>query len=375
MTRPPLPELTARWFPLLPRARPVCRALYLRIDEVRELAAAACSGPPERRLSSAAEAHNKAALIASDCGLADLAWQLCWRQFDTFSAAMPLTPQAARLALQPLINLGRLLTRNGNHDSAYQHYLGLHDAAVTRTRQAIAGRTIDLSHLVTEPEARHEIRRHLWTVLLADGTRALTAAGRWPQALTHLQQHKGIGTRLLDGRQVAIVAACHAGESDHAFALAVTSATSEPWEHAIRSYFSALSVAMNGSPAESHLAAAAESHDQIAAMPGSQLFSTRLGLCVLELAQDRLRAGRKAFADRIIDDAIGSADAYAARDILAQAGRYLSVSQGTRKALSAIVDSSGLGHGDIPADAINGLLEAATASEYQIGVVLGARII
>jgi hypothetical protein len=49
---------------------------------------------------SAAEALNKAALIASDCGLVDLAQQLCWRQFDIFQAATPLTARTAKPALQ-----------------------------------------------------------------------------------------------------------------------------------------------------------------------------------------------------------------------------------------------------------------------------------
>ncbi|MGH3903080.1 MAG: hypothetical protein ACRDTE_02600, partial [Pseudonocardiaceae bacterium] len=40
--------------------------------------------------------------------------------------------------------------------------------------------------------------RWLWSALLSDGTRALTRAGRWAQALQHAQQHKGIGQRLLD---------------------------------------------------------------------------------------------------------------------------------------------------------------------------------
>lgn len=87
------------WFPLLPRARPSARALHVRVDEIRRLACSATQGPGEVRLSSAAEALNKAALIASDCGLVDLAQQLCWRQFDIFQAATPLTAKTAKLAL------------------------------------------------------------------------------------------------------------------------------------------------------------------------------------------------------------------------------------------------------------------------------------
>ncbi|MGH3754979.1 MAG: hypothetical protein ACRDRP_20235 [Pseudonocardiaceae bacterium] len=97
----------AEWFPLLPRGRPPCRALPCRVDEIRELARSASYGANDARISLAAEAHNKAALILSDCGLADLAQQLCWRQFDIFRAATPLTAKTAKIALQPIVNLGR----------------------------------------------------------------------------------------------------------------------------------------------------------------------------------------------------------------------------------------------------------------------------
>jgi hypothetical protein len=77
----------AEWFPLLPRTRPPCRPLPRRIGEISELARSASQGANETRISSATEAHNKAALILSDCGLHGLAQQLCWRQFNIFNAA------------------------------------------------------------------------------------------------------------------------------------------------------------------------------------------------------------------------------------------------------------------------------------------------
>ncbi|MGH3684444.1 MAG: hypothetical protein ACRDRU_23605 [Pseudonocardiaceae bacterium] len=51
---------------------------------------------------------------ANGCGLLDLAQQLCWRQFDLFQATTPLTAKTAKLALQPIVNLGRLSTRDGD---------------------------------------------------------------------------------------------------------------------------------------------------------------------------------------------------------------------------------------------------------------------
>lgn len=104
-----LPANVAEWFPLVPRPRPPCGELRQRVAEVRALARLSSNG--RTGLATAAEAHNKAALIASDCGLSDLARRLCWRQFDVFQAAAPLSATAAKFALQPIVNLGRLLTR------------------------------------------------------------------------------------------------------------------------------------------------------------------------------------------------------------------------------------------------------------------------
>jgi hypothetical protein len=73
---------------------------------------------PDRRrtdlpavLSIAAAAQNKAALIASDCGLTNLArsrhaneatW--CWCQFDAYLRALPWGARVAQHALEPLVN-------------------------------------------------------------------------------------------------------------------------------------------------------------------------------------------------------------------------------------------------------------------------------
>jgi hypothetical protein len=59
----------------------------------------------------------------SDCGLADLAQQMCWRQFDIFHAATSLTAKTAKFALQPIVNRGRLATRGGDGARAYQIFL------------------------------------------------------------------------------------------------------------------------------------------------------------------------------------------------------------------------------------------------------------
>lgn len=229
------------WFPLLPRARPPARALHLRVEEIRGLACSACEGPDEIRLSPAAEALNKAALVASDCGLVDLAKQLCWRQFDIFQAATPLTVKTAKLALQPIVNLGRLATRDGDGARAYRIFENAYDAVKTQAATEIGGRDVDFRQFVNKTEERQEIQKFLWTILLADGTRALATAGRWVDALRHIEQYKGIGKRMLDGRQVAILARCVTGDYDAAIDLLDDSATPDPWEEAVATCLRTLS--------------------------------------------------------------------------------------------------------------------------------------
>lgn len=70
-----------RRFPLVARPRPACPPLNERVKEVGDLATAAAEQTGTTGLSLAATAHNKAALIASDCGLADRARSLCQQQF------------------------------------------------------------------------------------------------------------------------------------------------------------------------------------------------------------------------------------------------------------------------------------------------------
>jgi hypothetical protein len=131
-------------FPLLPRSKPVCRSLTDRVDRVRRQADLA-SQRTDEALLRAAEAHNLAALILSDCGMAQAARDLCWRQFDLFATSGPYDQATAKLALQPLVNLGRLHTRDGNGTAAYQLHEALFRAAQSRSDAVIDATRIDMA--------------------------------------------------------------------------------------------------------------------------------------------------------------------------------------------------------------------------------------
>jgi len=60
---------------------------------------------------------------------------------------------------------------------------------------------------------------HTGPVLLATGARALAVAGRWEDAYARLCGYQGIGRRMLDGRQVVVIAHAASGDTDGALAL------------------------------------------------------------------------------------------------------------------------------------------------------------
>jgi hypothetical protein len=352
------------WFPLVPRPRPYCRSLAHRIEEIEQLAQSAADDPTDTRISTAAEAHNKAALLLSDCGLDDLAHRLCWQQFDLFHAARPLALRSAKLALQPMVNLGRLLIRIGHNDLANEVFQNLFNAVRDQTTTTLDGRAIDFSHFVDQPEHLKEVGQFLWAVLLADGTRALTRAGRWHDALQHLQKHKGIAKRMLDGRQVAILARHFAGDHDTALNLLDDSALPNPWEQAVATFLRALCTTAE-QPAEASMTGMVDAFLNLGPTPGHPVFRIRLGLCVLDLASESTAPH---LATRITREALTSLDAYTARDVLSHHLCCSNMSDTDRNTLIAIVQESGLNRGTMPAQLLDGLMAALRTSEAQLAL-------
>ncbi|WP_019854010.1 hypothetical protein [Actinopolyspora mortivallis] len=361
-----LHERLAAWFPLLPRPRPACRALTERVDEIGQLAHNATHGPPEHRLTTAAEACNKAALILSDCGLPDRAHQLCWRQFDLFHAYSPLEPTTAKLALQPLVNLGRLHIRTGQASRAHQLFTHAYRALRTATATMLDGRNVDLNDLIDDQNAaRGELVRFLWTVLLADGTRALTRAGRWTDALSHLEHHKGIGDRMLDGRQVAILTRIINGDHEHALDLLEHSSTTDTWEQAVASYLTTLCLTTaehDTQPADTEMVERYLALPQHSTPP---VFHCRLGLCVLDLTSHTPH--HAPITTDITRQAITSADAYVAREVLDDPLCAQHMSDTERHTLTHIIATAGLHHGEeIPAEILTELTDTVAESENSL---------
>ncbi|WP_461013637.1 hypothetical protein [Streptomyces daliensis] len=313
------------------------------------------------KLSLAALAQNKAALIASDCGVPDLARTLCWRHAEVFLGAQPLSAQEARYALEPVVNLARLLVRDGDGSSAYRVLEDLVHAAKSGGRAEVDGHTVRFENLTATQEDHHQLHRWLWTVLLADGIRALVTAGEWERARAQARQHRGIGTRLLDGRQVEIVGRCLAGDPADAHALLNSSVTAEPWERPVASCLAILCQHQAGKVEQTTLATMVQDYLSLDTPAELDLFRTRVGLAALDLSELD-PAHTSAITDRLLTEAAGGRNGYTAREVLAHPTCRERLEPATQRALRTALSSSGLGQGHIPTYLEQDLLHAAEHS-------------
>nr|WTB08267.1 hypothetical protein OG546_31030 [Streptomyces antimycoticus] len=345
----------AQRFPLVARPRPACPPLAERVREISELAR---SAEREGKLILAAAAQNKAALIASDCGMPDLARTLCWRHAEVYLCAQPLSAQEARYALEPVVNIARLLIRDGDGNGAYGLLDGLVQAARARGGAEVDGHTMSFKDLTTTEEEHHQLYQWLWTVLLGDGTRALVAAGAWDRARSHARRHRGVGQRLLDGRQVEVLGRCLAGDPAGAYAFLRESVPAEPWEHAVASCLAAFCRHLSGLDDETITATMVNSYLSLDTTADLDLFRTRLGLTALDLTEPD-SALATAVATRLLREAVSCGNGYVAREVLAHPSCRERLEPSAEGILNAAVYSAGLDQGHIPTPLERELVQAA----------------
>lgn len=346
----------AQRFPLVARPRPACPPLADRIQEITDLAATA---KRDNNVTSAAVALNKAALIASDCGIPDLARSVCWHHAEVLLDAQPLSAQEARYALEPLVNLARLRIRDGDGHRAYQILTSLNRAVRSQTDTVIDGRPLTFQSLTASPADHRTLCQWLCSVLLADGTRALATAHRWVRAQAHSEQHHGVGQRLFDGRQVAVLVHCLGGQHHEALAFLDQSALVEDWEHAVAACLTTLCTTAAGKDPTGHVERMVQHYVALGAEPGLAVFRTRVGLTVLDLVP---HARQAEVARHLIREATTAADGYVARDVLAHPVCHTGMTLAERRELSATVVSASLDQGHIPAPLEQALRDATSVS-------------
>ncbi|RSM80871.1 hypothetical protein DMH04_28540 [Kibdelosporangium aridum] len=347
----------ARRFPLVARTRPACIPLARRVADLRGRARKAANSGD---LIESAAVHNQAALVASDCGLPDLARQWCHNQVNIYLRARPLGAQAARLALEPITNLARLYIREGQGERAFTLMENLFTAVSSRADATVDGIQIP-ADLTDSAETHQHIRSWLWAVLLATGGRALATAGRWAEARARLDQYKGIGRRMLDGRQVAVIAHAVSGDTDRALGLLADTAPGEPWEGAVTS---CLTIQCHNSLSSGDLTALLDRYRSLdTSTPGLAVFHTRLGLSFVDAIGGVNDPSARQIAIDLVDYATATEDGYVARDIFAHNGCRELLTDSRACSLSDLIEACALGSGVLSAALLADLTAALADTE------------
>lgn len=356
----------AQRFPLVARFRPTCLPLASRVRGLVELADAAVK-ESDQGLASAV--YNQAALIASDLGLPDLARELCHEHAAAYLHACPLPGMSAIRGLEPVVNLARLQIRAGRADEGRERLLDLYGAVEAGTAAQFEGVAIPADLTATD-EDRHEVRAWLWRVLLADGTRTLTTEGRWAEAKAHIEAHRGVGKRMLDGRQVAVLAALTAGDTAWAHVLLADTKPGDPWEQAVTACLTVLCRRDAGQPVDRHLADLVTAYSGQKTEPGTTVFDIRLGLTVL----DAIGSAEAPAARRIVEDlhrkTTDAQDGYAARENLAHPLFTATATDRQAQDCRDLVRACALGAGTIPDELQGELASALRASDSVIRATL-----
>ncbi|WP_043680790.1 hypothetical protein [Streptomyces xylophagus] len=357
----------AQHFPLVARFRPACLPLPQRVRALADLADTAVK-KTDQGLASAV--YNQAALIASDLGLPDLAREMCHQHAAAYLDACPLPGMSAIRGLEPVVNLARLQIRAGHGDVGRRRLLDLYKTVEAGAAARFEGIAVP-AELTATADDRHEVRAWLWRVLLADGTRTFTAEGRWAEALTHIEAHRGVGKRMLDGRQVAVLAALVEGDTTRATALLAPTMPGDPWEQAVTGCLSVLCRREAGQPFDGHLASLVTTYSERKSEPGMTVFDTRLGLTVL----DAIDFADVPAAHRIVEDlhrrTADAEDGYAARENLAHPLFTTLATERQVQDCRALVSACGLGAGILPKELQGELTAALRASDRVIRRSLG----
>jgi hypothetical protein len=341
-------------FPLLGRPRPACPALRLRIQEITDAATDARLNA-EHRMAHAAHSLNKAALVASDCGMADLARQLCWQHIDTYRHIQrPLTIIEALYMLEPVLNLARLDIRADHGTSALRLLEAMHQAVTRRCDLTVGDHTLPTANLVGDQHDRRQLREWVWLQLIPEGVRALALADRWADAAEHARTYNGIGVHLMEGRQAAIIAHCIQGELPQARTLLAESTPTQPWEQEIAPCLH------TDTQMAQHLTTAITRYAARTPMAGYASYRARLGLTIATLASAIRPDLATNLLGQIAEAAIDSTDGYAARDVLGFREPIDGITDRQHRDLARLASESGLGVGTLPEPALQRLTTAAT---------------
>lgn len=361
----------AERIPLVRRPKPLGLALETRITELTALTDWPAGADHQQQVARASGVINVAALIASDTGLPNLAEDLCWRLHAIFIEPRDVTPDVAVMALMPLTNIARLLTRENQPTEAFELIQRLYRAARHSEVATIRGRDVDLSPWTCTPEHHRRICTELWSTLLIDGARALVRAGCWTRATETIANHRGIGHRLLDGRQIKIMSLLEQDLRPQATALIDSTMPTENWETAVGCLLRLSCRHIGAKAPHDELDSAVDTTLALMndAEPNTAAFRARLGLTTLDLASDR--RSTKAITQlrhAVVDAALS--DAYAARDALRSKELCAHLTMEQDHKLNAVLAASGIGRRMLSAEQVHDLTTAVDLAEEYLRTLL-----
>lgn len=351
----PTIQAAVRRFPLVGRPRPACPALTDRVTEVAEIAATAAAGGKDGGMAEAAHALNLAALIASDCGLPDLARQWCWQHIDVYRQLGTLTTLQAGYLLEPVLNLARLRIRADDGKPALHLLQAMYEAVTSGTDLTVDSHILPLTDLVGTRDELGQLRRWSWLQHLNEGIRILALASRWDDAVHHATALNGIGLHLMEGRQAAVIAQLLHDNTETAYTLLHGSTITEPWEHQVSACLAAISPPPGA--ADEQITAMTDLFLAAAPTPGYVVYRARLGLTVTTLLADHDETAAQHLLNQLVTEVVDTPDGYAAREVLGHR-TTLRIKQPQHRALTQVVDAAGLGVHTMPAPIHETLTEA-----------------
>ncbi|MFB6724815.1 hypothetical protein ACFCV3_31855 [Kribbella sp. NPDC056345] len=356
---------TAQRFPLIPRPRPGCLPLQRRVANLTELAVSAQRG--DASPGSASSVFNQAALLASDLDLPELAREWCHRHANIYlQPGEPRSGMDAIRGLEPLVNLARLHIRANRGDQGHEILNGLYDAISTATPATVDSINVP-ADLVASTADRDEVRQWLWRVILADGTRALISIGRWAEALAHVQRHHGVGERMLDGRQVAILSRVTVGDHGGAMELIAATTAGEAWENAVTACLEILCRLPNHQATTHEIDTLLAARAQVVDYQANLIvFQTRLMLSIVDAARGASHAGLRLDAIQLADQILTIADGYASREVLDHPGITALLDEERISQLEQTVKACALGSRELSAELQAQLEDALDISETLI---------
>lgn len=363
----------AEQIPLVRRPKPLGLPLEKRIAELTALTDWLAGADHHQQVARASGVINVAALIASDIGLAHLAEDLCWRLHTIFTEPREVTPDVAVMALMPLTNIARLLIREGQPNEGYELLQRLYHAARNREVATIRGREVDLSAWTYTREHHRRICTELWSTMLIDGARALARARCWTRAAETIAAHRGIGNRLLDGRQIKIMSLLEQDLRSQATALIDSTVPTETWESAVGQLLRPSCRQGSSAALRDELDSAVDT--TLALMndtePSTTAFRVRLGLTTLDLAGDRCTKATTQLRQAVVSASVS--DAYAAREALRNQKLCALLTTEEKHQLTAVLAVSGLGQRTMTAGHAHDVTTAVHHAEEHLRTLIKTR--